>query len=453
MLIKNNRLRVLIRDSYDEQELQQIQLFLRKHETFNFSVLENGLFPAASVTSDNMYTGYTNVWVRDNVFVAYSHFVQGEFLTAINCISTLMTYFKKHKHRFETIILHPEESREPMRRPHIRFNGNDLMEIDQKWAHAQNDALGYFLWMYCRLLNEEKIILPSEHIEMLFLFAYYFYAIEYWLDEDSGHWEETRKIEASSIGTVLAALKELRHFLQQNTNTLTFEFRDAIGLFLGSAAFKNSKVGFVNDLQSLDSLLQILVEKGTTALSKILPWECIEPNAKQRRYDAALLFLICPLGVVDDSMSQLILDDVIDNLQGEHGIKRYLRDSFWAPNYKFLPQELRTVDVSDDPLWRDALVLPGSEAQWCIFDPILSVIFGRRYQKNHRKEDLALQVKYLNRSLGQLTSDDCPLGALKCPELYYLENGVYAPNDSTPLLWTQANLSLALHTMEDSVRP
>ena len=38
----------------------------------------------------------------------------------------------------------------------------------------------------------------------------YFQAIRYWQDEDSGHWEERRKIEASSIGAVVAGLRELR---------------------------------------------------------------------------------------------------------------------------------------------------------------------------------------------------------------------------------------------------
>lgn len=33
-------------------------------------------------------------------------------------------------------------------RPHVRFDGRTLSEIgDERWAHAQNDALGYFLWL------------------------------------------------------------------------------------------------------------------------------------------------------------------------------------------------------------------------------------------------------------------------------------------------------------------
>ncbi len=43
--------------------------------------------------------------------------------------------------------------------------------------------------------------------ELLALFALYFERIRFWEDEDSGHWEERRKVGASSIGTVLAGLR------------------------------------------------------------------------------------------------------------------------------------------------------------------------------------------------------------------------------------------------------
>jgi hypothetical protein len=40
-----------------------------------------------------------------------------------------------------------------------------------------------------------------------------FQVIRYWRDEDSGHWEECRKIEPSSIGAVIDGLRELRLLL------------------------------------------------------------------------------------------------------------------------------------------------------------------------------------------------------------------------------------------------
>jgi hypothetical protein len=42
--------------------------------------------------------------------------------------------------------------------------------------------------------------------------------------------------------------------------------------------------------------------------------------------------------------------------------------------------------------------------------------------------DLERQIAHFNRGLGQITS------ALQCPEAYFLERGVYIPNDNTPLL-------------------
>ncbi|MEM9907240.1 MAG: phosphorylase kinase, partial [Cyanobacteria bacterium P01_D01_bin.44] len=147
------------------------------------------------------------------------------------------------------------------------------------------------------------------------------------------------------------------------------------------------------------------------------------------------------------------LENVITHLQGDYGIKRYLGDSFWAADYKTkLSPETRTIDFSDDMSARDALLTEGEEAQWCIFDPIVSVIFGLKYQTTGDPTYLDQQVLYFNRALGQLTAEDSTFGGFKCPELYYLENGQYVPNDVTPLLWTQANLLLAFQHLDNSLR-
>jgi phosphorylase kinase alpha/beta subunit len=152
-----------------------------------FPHLENGLFPAALVSNETEYTGYTNVWLRDNVYLAYSHYIIGQTAIAVKNIQTLMNYFQKFQRRFINIIqgrVNPEKIRE---RPHIRFEGRTLTEIDQVWQHAQNDTLGYFLWFYCRLAREKYIQLSPDCLETIALFPLYFQAISYWQDEDSGH--------------------------------------------------------------------------------------------------------------------------------------------------------------------------------------------------------------------------------------------------------------------------
>lgn len=176
---------------------------------------------------------------------------------------------------------------------------------------------------------------------------------------------------------------------------------------------------------------------------------------KKRRYDSALLFLIYPLQVVTEEQTSKILDDVIQNLQGEYGIARYKGDSFWCKDYQDIPQSIRTSIELEREEWFTAQgrkLQDGEEAQWCIFDPIISAIYGLKYQNIGDARFLDKQTHYFNRSLGQLTSEDFYLGGFKSPELYYLQNGKYIPNDSTPLLWTQANLLVALKLMDKSLR-
>jgi phosphorylase kinase alpha/beta subunit len=424
----------LVRPGYKHQEVRTIFSFLQQRGTFASAELKNGLYPAAPLHESRTYSGYSHVWVRDNIYIAYSQYVSGKVSAAARNANTLMAYFKKCHRRFDDIIGSRVDVQNPMCRPHVRFDGNTLSEIDQKWAHAQNDALGYFLWFYCTLAIEGVTKLDDDDFQMLGRFIHYFQAIRFWQDEDSGHWEETRKISASSIGVVSAGLRQLKRFNELDIPA----YREYFG--------KHVDVKLMNEL----------LIKGLSTLEAILPWECIqvEPQ-KNRRYEAALLFLVYPLDVVPQRFADQILKDVIEHLEGEFGIRRYPRDSYWAPDYdERLPPGERTADFSDDIGRRDRL-LPreGLEAQWCIFDPIMSCIFGKRYQRTRERRDLELQTQYLNRALGEITKGDERRGIppFRCPELYYVRHGEYVPNDHVPLLWTQANLMVALKAMEETL--
>lgn len=413
------------------EEIRAISAFLHKAGTFTFTPLSNYLYPAAALDSRWSYTGYSYIWVRDNIHIAHAHYRSGRPEIAIKNLRTLMTYFIGHRRRFLDIINGAADPAIPMNRPHIRFDGNSLEEIREKWPHAQNDALGAFLWMFCKLVNENALVPTQDEWDMLDLFPLYFEAIQYWQDEDSGHWEEVRKVSASSIGVVVAGLRQL------------------------TESFSRSKPQRENQARrTAETLLGPLVEHGQAALREILPWECRQPDPlKQRRYDAALLFLIYPLRVIEGEIEDRILEDVITHLQGEIGIRRYLGDSYWAPDYKkkLKPAE-RTADASDDMAARNRL-LPaiGLEAQWCLFDPIISCVFGLKFKSTRSPHDLAMQIEYLNRALRQITSpSQTRFPAFRCPELYYLEDGRYVCNDHVPLLWSQANLMLGLKLMEES---
>jgi Glycosyl hydrolases family 15 len=431
-IIHNSKIRNLIQFQYTLETVHKVIDFLGKENVFTFSALSTGLFPAAITREETQYTGYRQVWIRDNIYVAYAHYVTGETDIAIKTLNALMKYFQVYRQRFERIIEQPDRASHVMERPHVRFDGEHSQELPENWSHAQNDALGYFLWLYCKLVNEGLLLITGAEIEVLALFPLYFEAIAYWKDADSGHWEEERKVEASSIGVAKAGLAALRQTLVKSSHVADqFAYQDR-----------------VVTLELLDRLIQ----NGDAALAEILPYECRSPKSNVRRYDAALLFLIYPLNVLDPAMADRVVEDVIHNLQGDYGIKRYLRDSFWAADYRTkLSPEQRTANISDDMTYRDSLIQAGQEAQWCIFDPIISIIFGQKFQATGQATDLEQQVFYLNRALGQLTGETCEAGELKCPELYYLEDGKYRANDATPLLWTQANLKVALKTMIDSI--
>ena len=429
--IHNHEVARLIKTNYKLADLQKITSLLQNRETLEFQALENGLFPAARVSDSTEYTGYAAVWVRDNIYVAHSHYLTGENDIALKCVRCLMQYFRQHQQRFTKIIDGEVNPNNVMERPHIRFNGEDLSEIDRDWQHAQNDALGYFLWFYCQLITDGVLLPSAEELEILTLFPLYFKAVAFWQDADSGHWEEDRKVAASSIGVVLASLQAFKKILIESFNRDNYQYRDK-----------------TIDIKLLDSLIQ----RGMDAIDKILPAESIQPEP--RRYDAALLFLIYPLEVLDDAKSDRVIEEVTQNLQGKYGISRYLHDSFWCRNYSDLPEDIRTSISTEREQWlqeRGRGLMEGEEAQWCIFDPIVSSIYGVKWQKTQQVEYLEKQTFYLNRSLGQITAIDSKVGGFKCPELYYLERDKYIPNDATPLLWTQANLYTALKIMEQNL--
>lgn len=429
MVFRNPELAALVpRGGYRREDLARVESALDAHGTLSFVRLPSGLFPASSAGSSSAGSGYDNVWVRDNVYVAFAHFVSGDAPVATGVARALITFFHRHGHRFDAIVSGAADPDDVAQRPHVRFDGRTLTEIaGERWAHAQNDALGYVLWLIAALAAAGRLDPEPEAVSTVDRLLRYLSRIRFWEDEDSGHWEEGRKLSASSIGTVVAGLEAL----------------SALAGARGDAAWIRA-LGPGPVARAIE-----LASRGRQALAAILPHECAQlAPGKNRRYDAALLFLLYPLGVIGETaMTGLILHDVDRFLGGAHGIRRYLGDSYWAPDYEtHLAAAERTRDFSDDIATRDALLARiGDEAQWCLFDPILSAWYGRRFQQTGAPSDLEAQTRHVNRSLAQITT------GWRCAELHYLRNGEYVANPHVPLQWTQANLVLALRELRASV--
>ncbi|HET6425793.1 MAG TPA: glycoside hydrolase family 15 protein, partial [Planctomycetaceae bacterium] len=343
------------------REVIEVREFLQQQGTFRFPTLNSGLFSASANDNEEFAaTGYRNAWVRDTVHIAHVLWRTDQPGMAVRAVESLMTYFQKYRHRFADIIEGRADANDPQQRPHIRFDGDRLEEVDEKWSHAQNDALGAFFWLYLKMVAEGTLRPSPAQWDMLADFPAYFRSVRYWEDEDSGHWEETRKIAASSIGIVVGALRLLQTLLTDDKCDY---------------AWSRTKNGVGGDE------LAWLQQQGEAALKMILPYECLQPDPTQhRRYDSALLFLSEPFGVVTADMAAQIADDVRNHLMGPIGIRRYLGDSYWCADYKDkLSVDERTADFSDNLAERNRLLEPGTEAQWCLFDPTLSVIYARRF--------------------------------------------------------------------------
>lgn len=417
----NAEIAQMMRTEYAAQDLDALQKYFDAKGTLKLKIKPNGLYGAVTTDEEQIESGYHYTWVRDTVAVSLFQLEQGHTDIVAKTMKTLQDYFAKHKARFTGIIDGTADKDDAMQRPHIRFDGNTLEEVDQEWGHAQNDALGYALWLACRLANEGHYAMDDAALAVWSLFPLYFRAVEYWQDAENGHWEESAKIESSSIGTAMAGLMELKTFLKDKSVEAQGEKIDA-------------------------ALLDDLIAKGRAQLDAFLPWETREGLPGARRADGATLFLIYPLGVVSGEQADKVIATVTGELTGDNGIKRYIGDSYWCADYKKLvdAKELTTCTGQAD---RDKWLKPGTEAQWCIFDPIVSVIYGKRYLESKNPADLARQVHFFNRALSQVTPEG------KCPEAYYLadsDNGIYVPNDQTPLAWTQANLGIALSYMKRS---
>ena len=415
-----------IAENYTLESLAKIREILAAHGTHQIHPVAHGLYAASPSQAGDSVTGYQNVWVRDNIMIANSLRLRGEIAPAIAAMQGVTLFFEKQLPRFREIIDDtPRVLKEDAnRRPHIRFTAETLGERPEKWPHAQNDALAHALWFRFLLANTGVMPLGPVDSEVYGLFPDYFEAIEYWQDRDSGAWEEGRKVNNSSVGAVVAGLEELERYLH-------------------SSSVRPGKASELRREVRIERL-RTLIAMGRSRLGATLPFE----SPPERLVDSALLFLVHPLGVVQSrSVQDAILNLVQSRLKGKIGVKRYEGDSYFCQDYdEWFPPGEQSSDFSERLDFRDAHLQAGCEAQWCIFDPLLSVIYGLRFHADHADTaSFRKQLHYFNRSLAQVTA------AGQCPELYFLKNGRYIANAHTPLAWTQANQALALHLMEKSV--
>lgn len=403
----DSRLTPYIRDAYTVNDLDALRTYLESQGTFEFVPLTSGLYPA---TPTNSEAGrYRYVWVRDNVHIAHALWQSGSEEEAVTVIQALVRYFDRHADRFDACIDGRVDSTDPMQRPHVRFDGDTLDEVSEPWSHAQNDAHGLFLWLTGCMLHAGVWEPDATAVKVVSRMLRFLVALPFHTDRDSGAWEEERAVRASSIGAVCAGMR-VWHALLHDWN------------------------------HDLSHHVQSVYLEGRAALDRILPYEV--HSEEVREYDAALLFLVEPLRMIEGDQAQSIVDRLVSRLQGQRGMKRYERDAFWGPGYDQLSASLRTSDASNDASFRAQYAVAGKEAEWTLFDPLLARYYSRKADLLGDSAAAVRSAQHINRTLAALVRTSS--GTLLLPELYYHTQGERIPNPIVPLYWAQANLLLSL---------
>jgi phosphorylase kinase alpha/beta subunit len=140
-------------------------------------------------------------------------------------------------------------------------------------------------------LRRPKSVLKTEDdIRIVNKLVKYLNTIEYWVDRDSGMWEEDEELHASSVGACVAGLKSVN---------------------------KLSKIHVPSDL----------IEKGKESLRNLLPRE-----SDRKFVDLSLLSLIWPYNVVTKKEQTQIIENVEYHLKRSRGVIRYKGDMYYNKN-------------------------------------------------------------------------------------------------------------------------
>lgn len=435
-------------DPFDDliERPEELRRWLTERAVFRFEPYRSGLFPASDLSPEQrMTTGMGMAWFRDNAHVAMALLDDGRTTEASRAGSAMLSVLHANRAvlRGELAGFLP-----------VRVNGDTLSNDTE--TRVQHDSTGYALWLVSRLIKGGHLDASEEDLRVLAETVNYLARKQYWKTPDEGHWEEDRRIHASSIGTAMAGLREARELFDACEYEIETDVNAAIQLGAECLAsiLNSGRTDLVNEAHGREVLGPAVPTTVTVADETRRFLDSFDVDSRQ--YDGALLFLVEPLGVLTEAAAATIVADVEKNLVRTHGVVRYQGDTYWEPRFPdIMGVEERTSAAEGRTEKRNltaaGVAFTGTEAQWTLFDPILSVYWGDRYlasgDDGHRKK----QLLYLRRSLSQLVpilnGDEQGL-----PEAYYLEyendSDRWIANDHTPLLWSHANLLRAVRALE-----
>jgi phosphorylase kinase alpha/beta subunit len=246
------------------------------HAVLESMRLSNGAY-LASPSRD-----YSHVWIRDVVYTVLPYLKSNcdRYEKAFYALFDLL-----RRYEWKIDIHTHQKPIWPHEYIHSRYS-KELTEINEPWGHAQNDAIGLFLWGVGEgMRHGKKLLRDTFDKRILQKLVHYLACLEYWKGPDNGMWEESVEVHASSVGACLAGLKSVRMLVHVPDE---------------------------------------LIHRGEHSLQTILPHE-----STNKETDLAQLSLIYPYQALSREMAFRILKNVTGKLERTYGCIRYQGDRYY----------------------------------------------------------------------------------------------------------------------------
>ncbi|MCA1992723.1 MAG: glycoside hydrolase family 15 protein [Coleofasciculus sp. S288] len=392
-----------------------------------------GLLPAS--TAINAHGDYTDAWVRDNVYsilavwglaLAYRKLDADGGRTfeleqsVVKLMRGLLFCMMRQAHKVERF----KETQSLLDALHAKYNTGtgDVVVGDDEWGHLQLDATSLFLLMLAQMTASGLHIIYTID-EVHFIQNLVYYIGRAYRTPDYGIWERGNKVNhgnaelnASSVGMAKAALEAI----------------NGLDLF-----------GVRGSQASVIHVLPDEIARSRITLEYLLPRE-----SASKETDAALLSIIgFPAFAVEDAqLIERTTENIIKNLEGRYGCKRFLRDGHQTvledtTRLHYEPQELQKFEHI--------------ECEWPLFFTYL--LLDGLFRGNTEQVQ-----NYQARLEGLLVERD---GIKLLPELYYVsQENIEAerqsphsqprlPNENVPLVWAQSLYYLGQMVSEGLLAP
>ena len=283
----------------------------RSYEILDDLRLDHGLYLASPSTD------YSYVWLRDSFYevLPYLNDESNKYEVTYHRILDML---KEYEWKLD---IHSVQK--PMNQweyIHARYDASTVTEIDSPWGHAQHDSIGAILFGIAKGIQAGKPIIRDLHdTQIIQKVVNYLDCCKYWEDEDNGMWEEHKEVHMSSVGAVVAGLREIK-----SLNIVTVP--------------------------------EHLIVNGLDTVHALFPFE-----SKTKPVDLAQLSLIYPYNIFTKEESEEIVYRVETLLTRTNGVIRYQGDSYYSTIENKHGREL------------DPKRYYGTEAEWTFGIPWLAL--------------------------------------------------------------------------------